>query len=138
MWWNSGRWWTHYQGGINEMENNERMEEFNVKAEAALKDMEERVAANVKKYRAKRGLTQQQLGDMIGRSKHSISRLESGNAFPKGETLSKLCASLDVNICQLFAKDNCCETFPDFIKFLSDDQKNKLKEIAEFINKNLE
>ena len=138
MWWNSGSWWTHYQGGINEMENNEKMEEFNVKAEAALKDMKDRVAANVKKYRVKQGLTQQQLGDMIGRDKHSISRLESGNIFPKGETLSKLCASLDVNIYQLFVKDNYYETFSDFIKFLSDEQKNKLKEIAEFINNNLE
>ena len=30
------------------MENNEKMEEFNVKAEAALKDMKDRVATNVK------------------------------------------------------------------------------------------
>ena len=139
MWWNSGSWWTHYQGGINEMENNEKIEEFNVKAEAAFEEIKGRLANNVKKYRTGKGWTQKQFAEKIGRDAQSIYMLESKSTFPTGETLSKICVCFKISIEQLFEEHDkhSYTSYPDVIQQLSDEQKAKLKDVIDFIQSNL-
>lgn len=48
--------------------------------------------------RKNKGLTQQQLGDLIGTSSNAITQYEKGKRFPKPNILAKLCKELDLKI----------------------------------------
>lgn len=62
------------------------------------------IRVNVKKYRIKRGITQQELADLCNLTHGYIRDLESLKVYktPTVETLSRLCNALDLNIRQLF------------------------------------
>lgn len=55
----------------------------------------ERLARMVLALRVERGLTQQQLADLLGTSVPTVSRLESGQHRPNVETLQKLARAFD-------------------------------------------
>lgn len=54
-----------------------------------------RLAIQVKQARKTRGLTQQELADIIGASKATIVRIEMGRANPRGDTLSNISIALE-------------------------------------------
>ena len=54
----------------------------------------ERVAARVKKLRAKRGISQETLAEKTGLNQSEISTVESGQANPTFRTLQTLAAAL--------------------------------------------
>ena len=57
---------------------------------------------NLKKARAEAGLSQQQLADMIGVSRNTISSIETGQFNPTAKLALILCVALDKKFEELF------------------------------------
>lgn len=53
-----------------------------------------------------KGLTQQELADMIGVSRTSLNTYERGKAVPNLNTFKKLCNALDLSVSDLVTKWN--------------------------------
>ena len=60
----------------------------------------------IKRERKKRGLTQEQLAEMVDISSRNLSNIEVGQNFPKAETLEKILKSLNISTEDLFANDH--------------------------------
>ena len=105
----------------------------------------------LKELRKERNLTQEELGELIGISKVSISNYENGLQKPTVETLVLLAKALDCSINHLLGLDyiNLQELKKDerifksikrnevIYKYLLEDSRNRIKEIEEYI-KNIE
>lgn len=57
---------------------------------------------NVKKYRIKKGYTQEQLAELADLGDKAISQIETGRSFIKLNDMPKLCEVLEVEPFQLF------------------------------------
>lgn len=57
---------------------------------------------NLKKARAEANLSQQQLADMVGVSRNTISSIETGQFNPTAKLALILCIALDKNFEELF------------------------------------
>ena len=57
---------------------------------------------NVKDARTQRGLSQQQLADMVGVSRNTISSIETGQFCPTAKLALVLCIALDKKFEDLF------------------------------------
>lgn len=66
--------------------------------------LKQRVGLRVKEARVARGLTQEALADLVGRTVEAVSNIERGRTFPTIETLEQLGRHLDVPI-QYFFED---------------------------------
>lgn len=64
-------------------------------------DMRKLVGRNVRRFREKRGLTQEQLADVSGFSQQYISSLEQGRRNPTVITLYELALALGVSHVEL-------------------------------------
>ena len=85
--------------------------------------MQHSIGKTIKDLRKSRGLTQEELAEMINISPRSLSNIEVGACFVKSETLEKIIESLNISTEELFANSH--------IK-----TKNELIcEIDKFINK---
>ena len=60
---------------------------------------------NLQFLRARRGLTQEQLAEALNVSRQSVSKWESGAAFPEMDTLLRLCDLYEVNLDLLLRGD---------------------------------
>ena len=60
---------------------------------------------NLQFLRARRGLTQEQLAEALNVSRQSVSKWESGAAFPEMDTLLRLCELYEVNLDLLLRGD---------------------------------
>lgn len=76
-----------------------------------------------RKAREKKGLSQQELADLIGATDGTISNYEKGVAFPRWDTMRKLCDILNVDPNYLFWDD------------LSDNLKSKIIDDMTFNDK---
>ena len=57
------------------------------------------IAKNIKKYRAKIGISQDKLSKLAGMTLHTITKIESGATFdPRIETVKKIADALGVDI----------------------------------------
>jgi len=57
------------------------------------------IAKNIKKYRAKRGISQDKLSKLAGITLHTITKIESGaTPDPRIETVKKIADALGVSI----------------------------------------
>ena len=79
--------------------------------------LKENLGRNIKYYRNKRNLTQEQLAEIVGISDKNISKIENGNNYPSAETLSAIAAALNVEFYELFLFDN---------EIRYDDMKNEI------------
>ena len=57
---------------------------------------------NLKASRSEKGLSQQQLADMVGVSRNTISSIETGQFNPTAKLALILCIALDKNFEELF------------------------------------
>lgn len=57
---------------------------------------------NLKECRSKKGLSQQQLADMVGVSRNTISSIETGQFNPTAKLALILCIALDKKFEELF------------------------------------
>ena len=65
-------------------------------------DVRDRIALRVRSIRKRRGLSQEDLAGLIGRSPDTISNLERGRSIPTYETLDELAKGLKVPLADLF------------------------------------
>ena len=57
---------------------------------------------NIRKYRIEKGLSQRELGELVGMTQQQIAQYENGKGKPKLETLDKLAKALGVKPGQLY------------------------------------
>lgn len=69
-------------------------------------DLKQELGEKIKRARKKRGMTQEQLAEMINISSRNLSNIEIGVSFPKSDTLEKILTSLDISTQDLFANDH--------------------------------
>lgn len=69
----------------------------------------EKISEVIYELRKKNGLTQSELGKLVGVSNRAVSKWESGVSIPSIETISKLCKVFSVSADRLFARENTLE-----------------------------
>lgn len=65
-----------------------------------------KLGENIKKFRSKQELTQEQLADIIGVSAQAVSRWENGTTFPDITLLPTIASYFDVTLDELIGMDN--------------------------------
>lgn len=60
---------------------------------------------NIKKYRIEKGLSQQNLADVIHKNRATISRFENGDLLPNAEEINLICNELEIYESDLFKRD---------------------------------
>ena len=71
---------------------------------------------NLKYWRNKANLTQEQLSEKIGYGTGYISEIESRNIFPKPETIDAISKALQISPAQLFEEQGCPKNAISFDK----------------------
>ena len=64
---------------------------------------QEKIGRFIAQLRKERGLTQEQLGGLLGVSQRTVSRWETGRNMPDISMLTALCAQLDISVAELLA-----------------------------------
>lgn len=77
----------------------------------------------IRRMRKNRGLTQEELAEMIDISSRNLSNIEVGANFPKSETLEKILKALNISTQDLFENDYLRES------------DELLADIAEYLNR---
>lgn len=88
---------------------------------------------NLKYWRNKANLTQEQLSEKIGYGGGYISEIESRNMFPKPETIDAISKALNITPAQLFEEQGCpkntiCFDKAKFVEEISNGLYEKLDE----------
>lgn len=92
--------------------------------------LKDRLALRIKTFRKRRSLTQDQLGELVGRSADAVSQLERGVSLPSFETLERLADALAVPLKDFFDFDepegsgrrtSLLATLLDLVRRLPDD-----------------
>ena len=68
-------------------------------------DKKKKLGLKIKELRKRKGLTQEELAELIQMEQNSISVMESGRNFPTLGTLEKIAKVLDVNLSDFFDYD---------------------------------
>ena len=68
--------------------------------------LKESLGKNIKYYRKKKGLTQEQLAELVNIHDKNLSKIENGNNYPSAETLSTIVKALDIDFYELFLFNN--------------------------------
>jgi transcriptional regulator with XRE-family HTH domain len=90
-------------------------------------NIREILAANLKKNRRKKGLTQEKLAELADMSLQYLALLELARKFPSGEMLERLATALDVEPHELF---NVEVTPEDALTMLRQDIVNEMEQLA--------
>jgi len=69
-------------------------------------NIKQELGEKIKRLRKHRGLTQEQLAEMVDISPRNLSNIEVGVSFVKAETLEKIIDSLNISTEELFANDH--------------------------------
>lgn len=67
------------------------------------------LAEQIRKYRKKAGLSQQQLADLLKVSRNTVINWERGKYRPDADLFSPICAVLEINLNDLFGSDPALE-----------------------------
>ena len=90
----------------------------------------------VRELRKSKGLTQEQLAEIIGMETPNISKMETGLHFPQFENLNKLSKALGVEMIELFNFGhfkNKEELISEIIKYLKEHDIKKTELVYKFI-----
>jgi len=66
-------------------------------------DLKSILASNIKFYRKKRGLTQENLAEMVNTASTYIAMIESGRRTPSFKLIERMADALDVDATELFS-----------------------------------
>lgn len=96
------------------------------------------IGLKIKNARIKKGMTQEQLGELIGVQKSAIAKYESGRVVNiKRSTLQKIAKVLDIRPSELIFGDSPVETAEFHSKILTDfELLNSLKDYYELSDEN--
>lgn len=64
------------------------------------------IGARLRVARAAKGLTQEKLAEVIGKTEETVSNIERGKSLPSIETVLDICTALDLEISDLFTRAN--------------------------------
>ncbi len=81
-------------------------------------ETKKRVGLRIKAIRNAKGLTQEEMGALLGRSVDAISNLERGVSHPSFETLELLSEKLDVPVKAFFEFDGGEDDSPERVRLL--------------------
>lgn len=87
-------------------------------------DNKKKLGLKIKELRKRKGLTQEELAELIQMEQNSISVMESGRNFPTLGTLEKIAKVLDVKLSDFFDYDYIEDT--DVIKASTEDIISKM------------
>lgn len=65
-------------------------------------DIKSRISIGIKAIRKRRGLSQEEMAELINRSPDAISNLERGKSLPTIETLDELAKGLNIPLAEFF------------------------------------
>lgn len=85
------------------------------------------IGDNIRRFRKREGLTQQQLGDKLGVSQSAIGQFEKGTSL-KIETIQKIAAVLKISVTALLAGTDI--NYNEVSKTKDTDTKNMMKRLA--------
>lgn len=92
-------------------------------------NIKKELGEKIKRLRKSRGLTQEQLAELVDISSRNLSNIEQGISFAKAETLEKIIISLNTSTQELFANnhiktnDEFLEQINRYIYLVKDDNK---------------
>lgn len=92
------------------------------------------IGEKIKKVRSLRGLTQKELGLLIGLSNIRVQQYESGYRIPQGKIMKDICDALEVSEC--FFVNHHMETEEDIIQLLFDLERRCSMEVIQIDEKN--
>ncbi len=92
--------------------------------------LKQKFGKRVREIRKSKGLTQEQIAELINIEPPNVSKMESGLHFPQPDKIEKLAKALDVNIQELFDFEHI-QKKQDLINYIN-------KSISEFDTKKLE
>jgi transcriptional regulator with XRE-family HTH domain len=101
------------------------------------------IGDNIKKYREKKGLTQKQVAEAVGKTKNVVSNWEQGENKPDADTITLLCGLLGVDANTLMGWTNK-EQLKQDVKSVADQILNNdsikdvLPSIADLSNDDME
>ena len=73
-------------------------------------ELKKNLGLKISQYRIKKGLTQEQLAELINRSQRQVSLIEVGNCFPSCVTILRLAEVFGCSVNDLFDFDPMDET----------------------------
>lgn len=106
-------------------------------------NIKKELGEKIKRLRKSRGLTQEQLAELIEISSRNLSNIEQGISFAKPETLEKIIISLNTSTQELFA-NNHIKTNNEFLEqinryiYLVKDDNKTLEKIYKILRDLLE
>lgn len=68
----------------------------------------------IKYYRKSRDMTLEELGNIISKTKATVSKYEKGEIIPDSKTILEICNALDISISQLFPKKRSNTTSEEY------------------------
>lgn len=92
------------------------------------------IGEKIKKVRSLRGLTQKELGLLIGLSNVRVQQYESGYRIPQGKIMKDICDALEVS--EHFFVSHHMETEEDIIQLLFDLGRSCSMEVIQIDRKN--
>ena len=92
--------------------------------------LKKQFGARIKEIREKKGLNQEQLAELVGMESRHLSRIETGKSFTTIENISKIAASLKVDVKSLFSfrhKNDKTFIINDINKYLNKAKNSELE-----------
>lgn len=77
-----------------------------------------RIGKFISKCRKKKGITQNELAELLGITNRAVSKWETGICMPDAGTIPELCQILDISISDLFSGEKSMENNKDSEKFI--------------------
>ena len=77
-----------------------------------------RIGKFISKCRKKKGITQNELAELLGITNRAVSKWERGICMPDAGTIPELCQILDISISDLFSGEKIMENNKDSEKFI--------------------
>jgi transcriptional regulator with XRE-family HTH domain len=79
----------------------------------------ESLGFRIKRLRIASGLTQEQLGALIGISSTAVGNWESGEFHPKGRYVAKLAGALGIDVSELLDVTKCIDELAEEVQLLT-------------------
>ncbi|MBF0473491.1 MAG: helix-turn-helix transcriptional regulator [Nitrospirae bacterium] len=77
------------------------------------------LGAKIAEYRKQKGLTQNELSEIIKLDPKSLSRIEVGGSYPSLSVLDKISAALNIELCKFFEFDDQTKDMEQLINDMS-------------------
>ena len=86
--------------------------------------MELNMGTKIASLRRERGMTQEQLAELIGIEPNNVSKIEIGKNYPTPENLAKIALALNIEIHELFMFDNGPKPIEEIKTFVINEVQN--------------